>query len=216
MSEVKNKIRDSEREAILIALLEHHPMRQFPEIVMELIAKRLESSVYNASIDKAKEKGIQTTWRTENFIAQYASIGYTFKINLDVNSSVNRDRPENVRKHVAQKICNYITWSYCKHLNVLPAETMKYVGEFLTYFNPCEVGNLSSYELNPYINEPYVQQISIREQQEAKKKYSTMYKCSRCGEKKTIFYEIQTCSLDEGGTQFIECLNCGKVWRSYQ
>jgi DNA-directed RNA polymerase subunit M/transcription elongation factor TFIIS len=89
------------------------------------------------------------------------------------------------------------------------------IKDYIPCIQPQLMGKLSSEELNPLINKPYVDQLLIREQQETKVKYSTMYKCSACGERKTISYTIQTCSGDEGDTQFVKCLCCPRVWRIY-
>jgi len=42
---------------------------------------------------------------------------------------------------------------------------------------------------------------------------SGMFTCSRCGQSKTTFYQMQTRSADEPMTVFITCVNCGKKWR---
>ena len=42
---------------------------------------------------------------------------------------------------------------------------------------------------------------------------SDLFKCGKCKERRTVFYEMQTRSADEPMTIFITCLNCGKRWR---
>lgn len=37
--------------------------------------------------------------------------------------------------------------------------------------------------------------------------------CSRCGGKRTISYQKQTRSADEGSTTFAKCVDCNKQWR---
>ncbi len=37
--------------------------------------------------------------------------------------------------------------------------------------------------------------------------------CTRCGSKKTISFQMQTRSADEGMTNFIKCINCKKKWK---
>ena len=37
--------------------------------------------------------------------------------------------------------------------------------------------------------------------------------CSRCGGKRTISYQKQTRSADEGSTTFAKCVDCKKQWR---
>eukprot|EP01084_Bolivina_argentea_P313195 542350_1 len=40
-----------------------------------------------------------------------------------------------------------------------------------------------------------------------------MFKCSRCGSKKTNYFQKQTRSADEPLTTFVTCLNCKKHWK---
>jgi hypothetical protein len=39
------------------------------------------------------------------------------------------------------------------------------------------------------------------------------FKCSKCGSKKTTYYEMQTRASDEPTTLFIQCLMCRKRWK---
>ena len=41
-----------------------------------------------------------------------------------------------------------------------------------------------------------------------------LFKCSKCKSQKTTYYEMQTRSADEPMTAFIQCLDCGKRWKS--
>ena len=40
-----------------------------------------------------------------------------------------------------------------------------------------------------------------------------IYKCKKCGSKKTWSYQLQTRSADEGFTNFVTCSNCGNKWK---
>jgi DNA-directed RNA polymerase subunit M/transcription elongation factor TFIIS len=215
------KYRNAECIAISECLNTFEPMTTMPTKIIKELASSLERGILNAAIDKAKEKGIPTYWSNEDFLAQYDSISFNMKINMDVNSSINKDRPDHIKYHTIRKIFNYVKLRYFKYALVeagfLPAGTVSALMSNLIgvvdYFDPRNMGCLNSYELNPNINMPYIEEIRIREQQETKIKHSTMYLCV-CGERKTISYELQTRSLDEGGTQFIKCIACGKVWTS--
>lgn len=43
--------------------------------------------------------------------------------------------------------------------------------------------------------------------------YTTAYKCSKCGHKKTHVTYVQTRSSDEPMTAFIQCINCKYIFR---
>lgn len=45
--------------------------------------------------------------------------------------------------------------------------------------------------------------------------YTTLYKCSRCHQKKCVYKQEQTRSADEGITNKIRCCNCGLQWKEY-
>lgn len=40
-----------------------------------------------------------------------------------------------------------------------------------------------------------------------------MFKCGKCGQRKTRYYQMQTRSADEPMTTFVTCLNCGNRWK---
>jgi len=214
----EEKYRNDEREGILACLREYAPFTTLPVRAQEWTVRVIERSLFNSTIDKAKEKNIPTYWGEDNFVAQYASLGYTLKINLDINSSVNRDRPKKIREYAVSKVYNFLAFRYfrslVKKMGLFPVELCDKIQKLVPYFDLRRVGTLNSQELNPLINEPYIIQLKIRSEQGTKIKFSTMYTCSSCGEKKTKLYELQTRSLDEGGTLFVQCVICGKVWTS--
>ncbi|PJF17614.1 Aspartyl/glutamyl-tRNA(Asn/Gln) amidotransferase subunit B [Paramicrosporidium saccamoebae] len=39
------------------------------------------------------------------------------------------------------------------------------------------------------------------------------FKCGRCGQRKTKYYQLQTRSADEPMTTFVTCINCGNRWK---
>ena len=39
------------------------------------------------------------------------------------------------------------------------------------------------------------------------------FKCGRCGQRKTIYYQLQTRSADEPMTTFVTCVNCNNHWK---
>ena len=55
---------------------------------------------------------------------------------------------------------------------------------------------------------------SLREDSQKITVEEGIYKCSRCGGRKTTQYEMQTRSADEPMTIFITCVTCGKTWKN--
>lgn len=80
--------------------------------------------------------------------------------------------------------------------------------------NPSEAGNLSymsAEDLCPYNNIEIRKKIKSRLQQEVQIKYTSMYKCYKCGQSKCIMRRIQTRSQDEGSSTICVCI-CGHSW----
>ena len=43
--------------------------------------------------------------------------------------------------------------------------------------------------------------------------YEGMFKCRKCGSKKTTYYQMQTRSADEPMTTYVTCQGCGLKWK---
>ena len=99
------------------------------------------------------------------------------------------------------------------HLFDFPIKIIDHIFSFIPSVNAKRVGYMNPLELNPYINQTYIDALALRANQEITIKYSTMFTCSQCGTKKTQMKEIQTRSSDEGGTLFVTCLTCGLTWK---
>ncbi|XP_068747739.1 transcription elongation factor A protein 2-like [Montipora capricornis] len=56
---------------------------------------------------------------------------------------------------------------------------------------------------------------SIREAQVAKNQgtETDLFKCGKCGKRRTTYTQLQTRSADEPMTTFVLCLDCGKRWK---
>lgn len=44
---------------------------------------------------------------------------------------------------------------------------------------------------------------------------TSLFTCARCKSKRCTYFQMQTRSADEGITNFITCMDCGKEWRQY-
>ena len=55
----------------------------------------------------------------------------------------------------------------------------------------------------------------IREAQVAKNQgtESNLFKCGKCGKRRTTYTQLQTRSADEPMTTFVLCLDCGNRWK---
>lgn len=207
-------IRDASRKAIR-RWCNNYPRYGLLELEQQKkIISSIETGVLHAAIDKARERNIPPYWDDDRFIDLYSNIGFGVNINLDPDSSINRNNPDSIRTYLISGICNWIILDW---LNQNPKfkSISGHVTTYMTVINPREIGYFSPIELNPNINQSYLDELEIRNNQEIKLKYSEMYRCSQCGNKKTQLRNIQTRSSDEGYTTFFTCIVCGHTWRQY-
>jgi len=80
--------------------------------------------------------------------------------------------------------------------------------------NATNIGNMTPRELRPLSSKHIHDEIELRKQQTIVKKYSSQYRCPKCGERKTTEVEKQIRCSDEGSTVFITCEmpKCGNTW----
>jgi len=82
--------------------------------------------------------------------------------------------------------------------------------------SPEEVSFLTHQEIYP---EAWKQRIEAKIERDHKKYEndtegaSQEFKCSRCHQRKTTYYQVQTRSADEPMTTFVTCLHCGNHWK---
>lgn len=193
------KERTREIRAIYNCLTQYEKFVDIPKDDTMHIAELIELGIYNHSVAKALERHVQIEWSDWRFLEMYSNIAYNVKVNLDITSSVNNHHDEKTKTYLASQM-----YKACIHDN---SDT--------PYIAPESLGAASSVDLNPHINQVYLEEISIREQQNIVMKYSKMYRCGRCKKSKTRVREIQSASLDEGSTLFILCIACGNRWRQY-
>ena len=78
---------------------------------------------------------------------------------------------------------------------------------------PHEIAFLSPSELFPERWQSAKESLQHNETDFVPTEFVTLYKCGKCGERKTTIHELQTRSADEPMTLFITCFNCKHKWR---
>jgi len=73
-----------------------------------------------------------------------------------------------------------------------------------------ELGSDSKREANEAIRENATKE-SVRGQ--TTQSTTDQFKCGKCGQRKTIYYQMQTRSADEPMTTFVTCVNCNNRWK---
>ena len=217
-------IRSRERTAIGNCCAAYKLFKELDYAIQKETIISIESSILDASVDKAKYQNIPTYWDSKEFVEQYSNTGYHVKINLDINSSVNR-RDEGTKYYFINlvykaAIVNYLRRLYDKQPNAsmllrMPKLVYDKILRYISSTNIKTIGYMTSLEMNPNINQIYIDELNVRGQQMVKIKYSEMHVCYQCGNKKTQTREKQTRSLDEESTLFITCVICGNRWTQY-
>ena len=78
---------------------------------------------------------------------------------------------------------------------------------------PHEVAFLSPAELCPERWASVIESQRHNDTDFVPTEFVTLYKCAKCGARKTTIHEMQTRSADEPMTLFITCFNCKHKWR---
>lgn len=210
-------VRNREKTSIMKFLSE--PMfAGIPLYIIFSTVRRIERSILNAAIARSEEKCLSTSWCSDAFIERYSCVGFSVKINLDPNSSINiaRDDPD-VRFYTITRLFNAIVcrWLGDVGLGRLSHLLWDRIGTYMQQINPSSIGFMSPSELNPFVSKDYFDEIALRSAQKISKKFTTQYTCPQCFSKKAEHKEIQSARGDEGSTLFLNCLICGKKWRNY-
>eukprot|EP00917_Polyrhabdina_sp_WS-2016_P014369 GHVP01031452.1.p1 GENE.GHVP01031452.1~~GHVP01031452.1.p1 ORF type:complete len:187 (+),score=38.74 GHVP01031452.1:85-645(+) len=84
--------------------------------------------------------------------------------------------------------------------------------------SPVEIGNMSVQELatKERREEDEILKLEGLFQRIISKASATetdQFRCGKCGERKTTYYQLQTRSADEPMTTFVACISCGYKWK---
>ncbi len=79
--------------------------------------------------------------------------------------------------------------------------------------DPSTVAQLKPQELNPEQYEKITKKKELEEYNKNNTASTDIFQCSKCKNRKCKVTEKQTRAGDEPATTFVECLECGNVWR---
>jgi hypothetical protein len=187
------------------------------------LVKIMEFSLYHAARNQYLRNHSVVNWTDAKFIDTYSSLGAKILYNVDQGSSLNvewrRQAPE------AISVADLCLRGYCyraRTVHHLEPETARAVwgcvrrhlpGHGKTWLDPEGLAEMSSVEINIALNHTYLMDREERERQKLVERYSEMYKCSVCGNRKTKYRIDQTRSLDEASTVTVTCMSCGNIWK---
>ena len=147
-------------------------------------SRNIEKSIYNHTIQIARDKNIYCSWRTNKFKKLYLSKLRAIYSNLKSDSYIHNI---NFKKKILDGTLNHTKISELSTYDIFP-ENWK------DLFDAKEKRDARKNEFKP-------------------EAMTDTFKCRKCSSRKCSYYEVQTRSADEPMTQFINCLDCGNRWR---
>jgi hypothetical protein len=153
--------------------------------ITPLIARQIESSIYNYSIARATKEYLFSSWDNPVFKSIYVAKAKSIIRNLSTQFGVQNTEIRDLL-FVKQRF-NPLTLA-----DNLPFD-----------LNPGNWQNIKD------------EKIKIEQLNKQKTHFNTtnMFKCGRCNKRNCSYFELQTRSADEPMTIFITCLECGKKWK---
>lgn len=157
---------------------------------MHVWANNVERGIYNSVVQKAIALNVLRKWDNDRFVDVYYQRVKTVTSNLDPRSYIHRDGDD-------------LTGNTRLLARTLPSGDLR----------PHEVAFLSPAQMQP-ARWAQLQDAHARKQKEfVPTDFVTLYRCAKCGERKTTVCEVQTRSADEAMTLFITCFCCKHRWR---
>jgi DNA-directed RNA polymerase subunit M/transcription elongation factor TFIIS len=150
----------------------------------ENITFKIERSIYNKTLEIAKEKDIDPSWGNQMFRRCYISISKTIYVNLD-NSSYVKNK---------------------KFIELI--KSGKINAEKVGFMTPQE---MFPEQWKLLMDDKFKRDAHMFEID--KSGATDQFLCRKCKKRECVFYEMQTRSADEPMSIFITCLNCGNKWR---
>lgn len=146
------------------------------------VAEALERACYNQTIDACSENAIPRAWTSPAFVCEYSERCGRLLVTLDRKSRVCTAYGAGVLEALA-------------------------AGEL----DPAGAGALSARELVPSATEEIERGLAVRRSQRVQEKWSTLFQCPRCGERKCTYVTVQLRSLDEPASHICVC-QCEHRW----
>lgn len=206
--------REQELEAFHAAWSNYDPFKKLPVEHQGRLVQLCEAGLFRSVCEAYLKTHAVLDWENQALMDAYSSRGAQILYNLDLKSNLNvewlEDDPTAIEKSLAARVLRGYIFLHI----LMPAKNYVSftIGEF-GMVDPETISHMNGVEMNELINKEYKDRIEERKKQIQQVTYSQMYKCNRCGARKTIEESKQTRSLDECNTVRLTCANCGKTWR---
>ena len=146
--------------------------------------RRIESSIYNDTIQFSKRNDIKRTWENVHFKSLYIARIRSIYSNIKPGSYLNNTKFKD--KIISGEI-DPATISKLSNYDIFPENWQELIEDNMKK-------DKHKYELKP-------------------EAMTELFKCRKCQGRSCTYYEVQTRSADEPMTQFITCLDCNNHWK---
>lgn len=181
---------------------EVHEFQNYTREMFMAVRKRTLKKLFGL-LDKTQRKNktiIKIMQKVEEYICMYSA----------QNKSV--DDPHGLKYYVDKYVSVYTNLnpsSYVRNENLLE----RLLNEEIT---PSKIVFGNAMELFPERWEKVlsdINEVNTLKSNSMEMPTTDIYKCYQCGQRKCIYVEQQTRSLDEPYTIFVKCMNCGNTWK---
>lgn len=211
------EIRSQSRESLRECMINYPMFLKLTNRRQKWLINKIESSIHNANINQSITYFIQAYWNNVEFVNQYSTIAFDVKTNLDIESSILKNKPKYIQEYLPKGLCLYALKmdlvETSKRLAKLDKNILNNIFKCAGAIDPSRVGFMSYIELNPYLSQKQIKDIKIRSNQKIKWRSTKQYKCGECGANDASQRKQQTRGLDEAKTIFLKCNKCGHRWR---
>lgn len=180
---------------------------KFAEVVPERpYAKNIEKMVYKWAKDETKRQGDQPAWENWHFRWRYRNKA----VNLHRELTRDSDAKVQVNTEVVdgRVVVGLKLWPQLMYRLIVRKELQS---ADLPFMKPEELWPEGPWAKAIYklkAKELVLEAIAAKEED-----YDGMFKCRKCGSKKTTYYQMQTRSADEPMTTYVTCASCGLKWK---
>ena len=149
-----------------------------------IIAKNIETGIFNSCIREADNRGILKKWENKHFKNLYLTKVMSIYSNLKQDSYIGNN--ELLEKLENDEIKAYDI-AFLSPSDLFPSRWKDLLDKKLK-IDKCK----------------YERRTEIA---------TDIYKCGKCKERKCTYYQLQTRSADEPMTTFVTCINCSNRWK---
>ncbi len=185
-------------------------------------AKQLEWGCHTATYAEAKKYGIKLSWTEGGFIMLYSKYCSLIKLHMNPNSTVKDDYLSNKlieymimveANGILRYLLGSLTWSHGTHVGVTYGKIMDYIMPPNMITAP-DCAKLQPRELSNNMD-PLIDMVLNHKEDVVEEKFSTLYRCKKCGANKAKYKDVQLRGFDEGKSLVLTCLPCGWTWIIY-